>query len=69
MSPANSSASSSSTDLPTVGARSQMSRALNWRSSSLAVAGAELGLWMCLAFGLEVLGLEVGEKSDCYPGW
>ena len=32
---------------------------LNWRSENIVAAGAELGLWMCLAFGLEVLGVQV----------
>ncbi len=37
-----------------------LASALNWRSSSIGLAGAEIGLWMCLAFGLEVAGVQVG---------
>ena len=33
--------------------------ALNYKSSSIVVVGLELGLWMCLAFGLEVLGVQL----------
>lgn len=33
--------------------------ALNWRSSNLLVAGCEVGLWMTLAFSLEVAGVEL----------
>ncbi len=40
--------------------------ALNWRSTSIIVAGVELGLWMCLAFGLEVLGVQVPQGFLCY---
>ena len=35
-----------------------MSGALNWTSSDIKLAGGELGLWMCLAFGLEIAGCE-----------
>jgi drug/metabolite transporter (DMT)-like permease len=35
-----------------------MSDALNWTSSDIRLAGGELGLWMCLAFGLEIAGCE-----------
>jgi drug/metabolite transporter (DMT)-like permease len=35
-----------------------VSDALYWRSSSVISAGAELGIWMCLAFGLELYALE-----------
>ncbi len=33
--------------------------ALNWRTTELTLAGAEVGLWMSLAFSLEVAGLQV----------
>lgn len=33
--------------------------ALNWRSKDIIVAGGEIGLWMCLAFGLEVAGVQL----------
>mmetsp|Transcript_22054 Transcript_22054/g.61065 ORF Transcript_22054/g.61065 Transcript_22054/m.61065 type:complete len:436 (+) Transcript_22054:85-1392(+) len=36
-----------------------LASALNWRSTSLGVAGSEVGLWMCLAFGLEVAGVQL----------
>jgi drug/metabolite transporter (DMT)-like permease len=36
-----------------------MSDALNWTSSDIRLAGGELGLWMCLAFGLEIAGCEL----------
>ncbi len=36
-----------------------VAEALNWRSDSLQLAGGEVGLWMCLAFSLEVAGLQV----------
>lgn len=36
-----------------------VSDALYWRSESVLSAGAELGVWMCLAFGLELYALEV----------
>lgn len=36
-----------------------LAEALNWRSSNLVVAGGEIGLWMCLAFGLEVAGVQL----------
>ena len=32
---------------------------LNWKSSNIVVVGLELGLWFCLAFGLEVLGVQL----------
>eukprot|EP00197_Chlamydomonas_leiostraca_P014654 CAMPEP_0202866508 /NCGR_PEP_ID=MMETSP1391-20130828/7791_1 /ASSEMBLY_ACC=CAM_ASM_000867 /TAXON_ID=1034604 /ORGANISM="Chlamydomonas leiostraca, Strain SAG 11-49" /LENGTH=465 /DNA_ID=CAMNT_0049546461 /DNA_START=308 /DNA_END=1705 /DNA_ORIENTATION=- len=32
---------------------------LNWRSSNIVLAGGEIGLWMCLAFGLEVAGVQL----------
>ena len=35
-----------------------VSNALFWRSGSVLSAGAELGIWMCLAFGLELYALE-----------
>ena len=35
-----------------------MSDALNWTSGDIKLAGGELGLWMCLAFGLEIAGCE-----------
>ena len=35
-----------------------VSDALYWRSNSVLVAGAELGVWMFLAFGLELFALE-----------
>ncbi len=41
-----------------------IAEALNWRSPSLLVAGAELGLWMVLAFGLEVAGVEVSGRGE-----
>ncbi|GAX82705.1 hypothetical protein CEUSTIGMA_g10131.t1 [Chlamydomonas eustigma] len=34
-------------------------QALNWKSDNVVVVGFELGLWMCLAFGLEVLGVQL----------
>jgi hypothetical protein len=36
-----------------------VANALNWRSSNLVLAGGEIGMWMCLAFGLEVAGVQV----------
>ena len=33
--------------------------ALNYKSDSIVFVGFELGLWMCLAFGLEVLGVQL----------
>ncbi len=41
-----------------------LASALNWRSTNLTLAGAEVGLWMCLAFGLEVAGLQV-RRAQC----
>lgn len=35
------------------------SQALNWRSDSLMVAGAELGMWLFLDYALEVLGVQM----------
>jgi hypothetical protein len=37
-------------------------QALNWKSDNVVVVGFELGLWMCLAFGLEVLGVQVRDR-------
>ncbi|GFH27241.1 EamA domain-containing protein, partial [Haematococcus lacustris] len=36
-----------------------MSTALSWQSNNLLVVGAEIGLWMCLAFGYEVAGVQL----------
>lgn len=36
-----------------------ISNSLNWTSSDIKLAGGELGLWMCLAFGLEIAGCEL----------
>jgi len=33
--------------------------ALNYKSGNIVFVGFELGLWMCLAFGLEVLGVQL----------
>jgi hypothetical protein len=32
---------------------------LNWKSSNIVVVGLELGMWFCLAFGLEVMGVQL----------
>lgn len=37
--------------------------ALNWRSPSLLIAGAELGLWLFADFALEVLGVQVRSRA------
>lgn len=37
--------------------------ALNWRTTNLKWAGAEVGLWMSLAFGLEVAGLQLASAT------